>query len=94
MKGLTVSLNDDLQEVSDVVQRVSGESQPVPLWRTASAESLDPDKGKKMAILYSFELKLKVGNQILLYFKGQEFFLALYSSWSISGQQLTVETTK
>ena len=55
----------DFQEVNDVLQRVSGESQPVPLWRTASTEDLDNMKEKEFPLLYSFRLNLKVtGSQV------------------------------
>lgn len=50
----------DFQEVNDVLQRVSGESQPVPLWRTASTEDLDNIKEKEFPLFYSFRLNLKV----------------------------------
>lgn len=46
--------------MNDVLQRVSGESQPVPLWRTASTEDLDNIKEKESPLLYSFRLNLKV----------------------------------
>ena len=46
--------------MNDVLQRVSGESQPVPLWRTASTEDLDNIKEKEFPLLYSFRLNLKV----------------------------------
>ena len=46
--------------MNDVVQRVSGESQPVPLWRTASTEDLDTVKEQEVPLLYSFRLNLKV----------------------------------
>lgn len=46
--------------MNDVLQRVSGESQPVPLWRTASTEDLDNIKEKESPLLYSFRLSLKV----------------------------------
>ena len=46
--------------MNDVLQRVSGESQPVPLWRTASTEDLDTVKEKEVPLLYSFCLNLKV----------------------------------
>ena len=48
------------QEVNDVLQRVSGERQPVPLWRTASTEDLDAVKEKEVPFMYSFRLNLKV----------------------------------
>ena len=46
--------------MNDVLQRVSGESQPVPLWRTASTEDVDAAKEKEIPLLYSFRLNLKV----------------------------------
>lgn len=46
--------------MNDVLQRVSGESQPVPLWRTASTEDVDTAKEKEIPLLYSFRLNLKV----------------------------------
>ena len=48
--------------MNDVLQRVSGESQPVPLWRTASTEDLENVKEKEIPLLYSFRLNLKVGS--------------------------------
>ncbi|XP_022799728.1 uncharacterized protein KIAA1109-like isoform X2 [Stylophora pistillata] len=48
-----------MKEVNDVLQRVSGESQPVPLWRTASTEDVDTAKEKEIPLLYSFRLNLK-----------------------------------
>lgn len=49
--------------MNDVLQRVSGESQPVPLWRTASTEDLDAVKEKEVPFLYSFRLNLKVSDR-------------------------------
>ena len=46
--------------MNDVLQRVSGESQPVPLWRTVSTEDLDTVKEKEVPLLYSLRLNLKV----------------------------------
>jgi len=46
--------------VNDVLQHVSGESQPVPLWRTASTEDLDSIKDKEFPLFYSLRLNLKV----------------------------------
>ncbi|XP_068720760.1 bridge-like lipid transfer protein family member 1 [Montipora capricornis] len=48
-----------MKEVNDVLQRVSGESQPVPLWRTVSTEDLDTVKEKEVPLLYSLRLNLK-----------------------------------
>ncbi|XP_048589365.1 transmembrane protein KIAA1109 homolog isoform X3 [Nematostella vectensis] len=48
-----------MKEVNEVLQRVSGESQPVPLWRSASVDSIDSTKEKEVPILYSFKLTLK-----------------------------------
>ena len=57
---ISTDLRFDFQEVNDVLQRVSGESQPVPLWRTASTEDLDSMKEKEFPLFYSFRLNLKV----------------------------------
>lgn len=48
------------QEVNDVLQRVSGESQPVPLWRTASTDNVDTDDKENVFLIFTFTLNLKV----------------------------------
>ena len=48
--------------MNDVLQRVSGESQPVPLWRTVSSEDMDGVKEKEVPLLYSFRLSLKASD--------------------------------
>ena len=48
------------QEVNDVLQRVSGESQPVPLWRTASTDNIDTDDKDSVFLIFTFTLNLKV----------------------------------
>jgi hypothetical protein len=49
-----------VQEVNDVLQRVSGESQPVPLWRTASTDNVDTDDKESVFLIFTFTLNLKV----------------------------------
>ena len=61
--GIPTPLFHGLQEVNDVIQRVFGESQPVPLWRTTSAESFEASKGKEPPLLYSLQLNLQVRPQ-------------------------------
>ena len=49
-----------VQEVNDVLQRVSGESQPVPLWRTASSDHIDTEDNESVFPMFTFTLNLKV----------------------------------
>ena len=46
--------------MNDVLQRVSGESQPVPLWRTASTDNIDTDDEQSVFPIFTFTLNLKV----------------------------------